>query len=421
MASNFVNTHPQFTVLTNGSFAPASDGEIEFFTVGNTGAGNRKDTYNVPNPSTPPDASEKNPNPVPLDDYGRSTVPIFLQGSYNTVIRDAEGNQIDTSDNVSGFGGSGVNSIVVDNVTELAALDTNVYVSAYIRGTTTVDDGGQSWFYYSSGSVAADNGTTIIEPDVGAGRWLILQVATLGIKDLNVTTGKLAANAVTAAKINGNVISAVNKYIHTSNATFTPAANTVRLDFELIGGGGGGGGVIATGVGEGASSGAGGGGAYCYKSTTTIDASYTLVVGAASAGGTAGANDGVAGVDTTCTSSTLTLVAGGGAAGTGGNNTSGASFGVGASGGTATGGDINASGGDAGYRSRNADTIYSLSFSGSSFLGHSQKTTLNATGVAGQYGSGGAGVYKTASQATNRAGGAGGAGLILITEYVKLA
>lgn len=206
MASNFVNTHPQFTVVTNGSFAPASDGEIEFFTVGNTGAGNRKDTYNVPNPSTPADPSEINPNPVPLDGYGRSTVPIFLQGSYNTVIRDSEGNQIDTSDNVSGFGGSGVSSIVVNNVTELAALDTDVYQAAYLLGTTTDSDGGQSWWYYDSGSVAADNGTTIIEPDVGSGRWLILQVATLGLKDLGVTSGKLAADSVIASKIASTAI-----------------------------------------------------------------------------------------------------------------------------------------------------------------------------------------------------------------------
>jgi len=99
-----MDKHPQFTVYVNGSFAPAADGEIEFFDVGTTGDANRRYTYNVPNPSDPVDPSEINNNPVPLDGYGRSTVPIFLVGTYNTVIRDSEGNQLDTVDNVEGSG-----------------------------------------------------------------------------------------------------------------------------------------------------------------------------------------------------------------------------------------------------------------------------------------------------------------------------
>ena len=173
MATKFVDTHPQFTVYVNGSFAPAADGEIEFFNVGTTGAANRRDTYNVPSPSDPVDPSEINPNPVPLDGYGRSTVPIFLVGTYNTVIRDSEGNQLDTVDNVEGSGVQGEASLIVTNVAALAELDTNVYTSCYVLGTTTVGDGGQGWFYFDSNSAVSDNGVSIIEPDLGGGRWYL--------------------------------------------------------------------------------------------------------------------------------------------------------------------------------------------------------------------------------------------------------
>ena len=173
MATKFVDTHPQFTVYVNGSFAPAADGEIEFFNVGTTGAANRRDTYNVPSPSDPVDPSEINPNPVPLDGYGRSTVPIFLVGTYNTVIRDSEGNQLDTVDNVEGSGVQGVASLIVTNVAALAELDTDVYTSCYVLCTTTLGDGGQGWFYFDSNSAVSDNGVSIIEPDLGGGRWYL--------------------------------------------------------------------------------------------------------------------------------------------------------------------------------------------------------------------------------------------------------
>lgn len=168
MAGKYTDTHPQFTVFVNGSFAPAADGEVEFFTVGNTGIGNRKDTYSDPALTIP------NPNPVPLDGFGRSINPIFLLGSYNTVIRDSEGNQLDEVDNVSGpTDAEGVPSQVVDLAADLKPIDTTDFQSVYVLGTTVIGDGGQGHFYFSSTSTESDNGVDIIEPDVGGGRWLL--------------------------------------------------------------------------------------------------------------------------------------------------------------------------------------------------------------------------------------------------------
>jgi hypothetical protein len=178
MATNFVDTNPQLTLVKNGSFAPNADGEVEFFSVGNTGDSNRKDTYNVPNPDATPTVAQTNPNPVPLDGNGRLKFDVFLNGNYNTVTRDKDGNQVSAKDNVQGSGTIGTGQVTVDNVTELKGIDTDVSKAAFVQGTTAINDGGQSHFYYDSTSVATDNGSTIIEPTVGAGRWLRVTVTT---------------------------------------------------------------------------------------------------------------------------------------------------------------------------------------------------------------------------------------------------
>jgi hypothetical protein len=191
MATRYTDMHPQFLVYTNGILAPAADGEVEFFTQGNTGDANRKDTYQNADKST------VNANPVPLDSEGRSTVPIFLDGTYNTVIRDSEGNQIDQVDWVTGFGSDGVPLIVVSTVAALRAVDTSLYQFAKTLGTSADDDGGQSEYYFDSAGVGADNGTTIIEPDVGGGRWFILNTETQQLGDGSVTTAKVADQNIT--------------------------------------------------------------------------------------------------------------------------------------------------------------------------------------------------------------------------------
>lgn len=91
MARRYTDQHPKFFV--NG--APASNGSIEYFNVGTTGASNRRNTFS--------DSllTVINPNPIDLDENGRTKFSVFLRGEYNTVISDKNGVQIDQVDNVS--------------------------------------------------------------------------------------------------------------------------------------------------------------------------------------------------------------------------------------------------------------------------------------------------------------------------------
>src|SRR5207244_3356966 len=80
--------------------------------------------------------------------------------------------------------------------------------------------------------------------------------------------------------------------------TYTPSTGIRALLIEAIGAGGGGGGV-ATAVTNSGAAGGGGGGGYSSVFSTTIKASYPVVVGLGGPGGVAGANPGTAGTDTT--------------------------------------------------------------------------------------------------------------------------
>jgi len=175
MGGKYTDTHPQFTIFVNGVFSPAADGEVEFFTVGNTGAGNRKDTF------SDPDLTVVNPNPMPLDSFGRSINDIFLEGTYNTIIRGRIDNilvQQDEVDNVSGSsGGAGLQTLTVQFATDLRGVETAEFKEAYVIGTSILGDGGQGHFYFNSTSTEADNGVDVIEPTVGGGRWLLLNNA----------------------------------------------------------------------------------------------------------------------------------------------------------------------------------------------------------------------------------------------------
>lgn len=191
MAGKFTDTHPQFTVFVQGSFAPNVDGEIEFFEEGTTGLSNRKDTY------ADEDLTIVNPNPMPLDGFGRSINPIFLDGSYNTVIRDVNGVQQDQVDNVQGPSSSeGVPSITVQLAVDLRPVDTDDFQVAYVIGTNTAGDGGNGHFYYDATSTESDDGKTVIEPDLGGGRWLLQNNAN------NTFTYSIASGTTDSFSIN---------------------------------------------------------------------------------------------------------------------------------------------------------------------------------------------------------------------------
>lgn len=98
---------------------------------------------------------------------------------------------------------------VVPNVATLKAVDVTVNQSARIEGINISGDGGVNAFYYDAGSALPDNGTTVITPNVGGGRWLALPAGTEGIADNSLTTDKYINGSVTSAKLATDVFEAV--------------------------------------------------------------------------------------------------------------------------------------------------------------------------------------------------------------------
>lgn len=207
----------------------------------------------------------------------------------------------------------------------------------------------------------------------------------------------------------------------TGSGTYTVPTGVRALYVEVQGGGGGGGGGAGTasdycGVGSG-----GGGGGYCAKLITSLEASYTYAVGAAGSGGSAGANDGTAGGNSTFAGGAISMVANGGGAGQGGTNGNTAYAGERVGGGGASGGDINIAGGSAEYYCRISAGIGWSGTGGRSVLGTGgtgfSSTSGSAGGTGGSGYGGGGGGGGAFSGSANRAGGAGTAGTIIVHEY----
>ncbi|MEE4248328.1 MAG: hypothetical protein V2I33_23315 [Kangiellaceae bacterium] len=240
------------------------------------------------------------------------------------------------------------------------------------------------------------------------------------VKSMTPEGVKQAIAALESDDVSGVIVTVVTA----DDATWTPNANTKSIKFTAVGGGGGSGGVDGQGAGTCAVAGAGAGGATAIKTTSTIDTSYAIVVGAGGSGGAAGANNGSAGDDTTVIGSAgpgtnMNLSAGGGGYGLGATAGTGSGATSGTAGGTATGGDINISGGNSGtaYRNQNG-VIGTLATAGSSYFGGSLGGTVNANaGTQAVYGAGG---QSTAviTLATNYAGGDGANGVVIVEEYV---
>lgn len=208
-----------------------------------------------------------------------------------------------------------------------------------------------------------------------------------------------------------------------ANGTYTPSTGMIYCIIEAVGGGGGGGGVNGTGAN---SAGAGGGGAGGYAlllaTAATIGASQSVTIGASGAGGTAGANNGSAGGDTSVGS----LCIGKGGSGGGFSSPAGSVWsGSGGAGGVA-GTGTTALPGVSGFSGVGEANTQMSPFSGaggsSPFGGGGRSVTLNtSTTTAGNAatantGGGGGGAISFNNAAT-AAGGAGGSGYVRITEF----
>lgn len=229
-------------------------------------------------------------------------------------------------------------------------------------------------------------------------------------------------------------ITEVNIQVFTSNGTYTPTPGMKYCIVEVQGGGGGGAGMPTTPPAQGTTvplaGGSGGGGGYARKvlSASSVGPSQVVTVGLGGTGGLAGDNAGSAG-GTTSFGSILSANGGGG----GGTWIASplAQFSNCGLGGTATGGDINITGGSyltAPYVLTYGNAVYGVP-GGSSFYGVGggiilvdQVTTGVTNGLVGApgtgYGSGASSSVSSKAGGNPIAGTTGQPGIVIITEYI---
>lgn len=318
--------------------------------------------------------------------------------------------------------------IVAAATTDLGTATGNAVTVTHASGTLAITSfGGASlqsgteititWSVTSGNLTATHNATSLILPSE----------ANQKIFDGDVWTIQAIDDAqaywrVTNIEKAAGGLRLINRRIITASETGTAyTAGATKAKVIICGAGGGGGGV--QGVNPGSAIGfSGNGGAYSEKFFDVTQPDYDVTIGAAGVGGATGANNGTAGGTTTFTDGTNTLTANGGDAGVAVTGTSGglAAATVGSAA-TASGGDINLSGGTASARCWLSGVPTALPMSGCApFFGGGKTVgggSTNQNGPNGtNYGEGGAGGFVRDSGAT-RAGGNGFQGVCILEEY----
>lgn len=211
------------------------------------------------------------------------------------------------------------------------------------------------------------------------------------------------------------VLKPAETQVITSSGTYTPTAGARAIKVTLVGGGGGAGGIDGQGDGTAAISTAGAEGGKCEIIISTLESSYSIIIGAGGTGGAAGNNNGATGGNSTFIgndTATTSLTANGGSGGTGQIGTSGNARTVGASGGSSSGGDINTNGVDSSSSTVIGGVRGSESLSGGGIKGANDSNGTNGA----NYGQGG-GSTTAYLTTTNYAGGDGYQGVCIIEEF----
>jgi hypothetical protein len=217
----------------------------------------------------------------------------------------------------------------------------------------------------------------------------------------------------------------LNAYkVFDSDTTWSRETGTVRVIVEVLGGGGGGGGAAASNAND--ETGIGGGGGAGGYAIAEIDVSSinsaSITVGSGGSGGSAGGNSGSAGGNSEWSDGTNTVTGNGGnGGGTGGPSNSIQFVGNSASGGNASGGDVNVTGEGSVENPSFAGGISGTGPGGSTIYGSSPRqnaTTGSKDGGDGNgFGSGGTGGVSTNNAGNAAAGGNGGPGIVIVREY----
>lgn len=239
------------------------------------------------------------------------------------------------------------------------------------------------------------------------------------------TTASIVVVANSSGKIDNSFLTApsvttpvVRTYLTAASpATWTKPAGLKYVIVEVQAGGGGSGGVSIPNSGNEGAGGSGGGGGYSKKliATATLGATETVTIGA---GGTAAGTSGTAGTGGTSSFGSHLSANGGTGGASSGNNGSGS--GVSGTGGTATGGDINISGGSPAFNHRADGENFVTTDGGNSILGQGgagADASDAASGSVGNLYGGGASGSKSQYNDGAVNGVAGAAGIVIVTEY----
>lgn len=205
-----------------------------------------------------------------------------------------------------------------------------------------------------------------------------------------------------------------------ADQTYTPSAGTSAIYVEAQGPGGGGAGSTDSG-GVARTAPGGGAGGYAARFIVGPEASYAVEVGGGGAGAASGSNNGSNGVKATRFG--LVLVAQPGVGATAIGTTADPYIGNGGAGGSATGGDINETGGRGGFTHKFSATLRKSGEGGRSHFGEGGQYTISGNaaavvnGVSGAaWGSGGAG--GNSGTGGSASGGNGAQGVVIVREFV---
>lgn len=327
-----------------------------------------------------PFADSGDKTPVPIESQSDGSVS-FVQGyplaySLNPET-DAAAKRIERAK---------MNQLFNDITTAIREMQING-VKPYI----TSDENGESAFSYGLGALVIYNGIV----------YRSLVAANTQLPTVTANWSPL----VTASDNPGRLI---NIQVITASGNYVPTAGAKTARAFITGAGGGGAGCQGNSTSQTISGSGGGAGGTAIKKFTISAASYSVVVGTGGTGGVGAVSGGNGGL------SSLNGAVGNG--GIGGARLTATSW-PGGSGGTATGGDINARGGYG--TDGQAATVNFIGYGngGASYWGGGGRAGNGGGATAAAYGSGGGGSYDASMSGTAYTGGAGANGVVIVEEY----